>query len=77
MSKFLSMDMNTSLVQTTLFDTKMGKDIEHINDDKYSGTFSKNMSTQVHGWYRYSAGFSFDWVNRFICQEKRMGEAIF
>ena len=27
-----------------------------------SGAFGDNMSLLVHRWYRYSAGFSADWV---------------
>lgn len=41
--------------------------------DKYSGTFSKNMSKEIHGWFRYSAGFSSDWVNNQLQKEKKKG----
>jgi len=54
--------------QDVLFETEA--DVSLINTDKYSGTFSKNMSTHIHSWYRYSAGFSSEWVGRLICQEK-------
>ena len=31
-----------------------------------SGAFGDNMSLPVHRWYRYSAGFSADWVRRLV-----------
>jgi len=57
--------------QTKLFDNHFPNG--QTNSDKYSGTFSKNMSESVHSWYRYSAGFSSEWVNQVICKEKKNG----
>ena len=31
--------------------------------DTRSGTFVDNMKMPVHRWFRYSAGFSAEWVN--------------
>jgi hypothetical protein len=31
-----------------------------------SGTFTDNMKLPVHRWFRYSAGFSADWVKQLI-----------
>lgn len=33
-----------------------------------SGTFTDNMKLPVHRWYRYSAGFSAEWVEQLICE---------
>lgn len=35
-------------------------------DNEQSGTFSPNMKLPVHRWFRYSAGFSADWVKKVI-----------
>src|SRR5229473_8667790 len=48
--------------QTLLF-----PDIEAANDkDKTSSSFVDNMRIPVHRWFRYSAGFSAEWVERVI-----------
>lgn len=39
---------------------------ERILKDKTSSTFSNNMSLPVHRWFRYSAGFSAEWVRSVI-----------
>ncbi|MGL5196637.1 MAG: hypothetical protein ACRC8Y_23855, partial [Chroococcales cyanobacterium] len=31
-----------------------------------TGTFTDNMKLPIHRWFRYSAGFSADWVERAI-----------
>ena len=38
--------------------------------DKASSTFVNNMSVPVHRWFRYSAGFSAEWVGQVISQSK-------
>lgn len=63
--------MSTISTQTKLLNAEIDNSVNNL--DKYSGTFSKNMSNHIHNWYRYSAGFSSEWVNRFICQEKKYG----
>lgn len=35
-------------------------------DNEQSGTFSPNMKLPIHRWFRYSAGFSADWVKNVI-----------
>lgn len=35
-------------------------------DKEQSGTFSPNMKLPIHRWFRYSAGFSADWVKSVI-----------
>jgi DNA modification methylase len=57
--------------QTALFNNDV--DVIEKNYDKYSGTFSKSMSQYIHNWYRYSAGFSSEWVNEVIYREKKKG----
>jgi hypothetical protein len=42
--------------------------------DKTSSTFVDNMRLPVHRWFRYSAGFSADWVASVIAEEKRFRE---
>jgi DNA modification methylase len=42
-------------------------------EQDYSSTFSGNMSLPIHKWYRYTAGFSAEWVRQLIIQEKRNG----
>lgn len=47
---------------------------EAHNDDQSkiikerSGTFTDNMKLPIHRWFRYSAGFSADWVERVITE---------
>ncbi len=38
-----------------------------------TSTFADNLSLPVHRWFRYSAGFSANWVHQLIEQEKRKG----
>ncbi|MHC4478972.1 MAG: DNA modification methylase [Planctomycetota bacterium] len=42
----------------------------HARFNGRSGAFVDNMSLPVHRWYRYSAGFSADWV-RWLIRERR------
>ncbi len=46
---------------------------EKIHQKDTSSTFSSNMSLPVHRWFRYSAGFSADWVHQLIEREKYKG----
>ncbi|MFK0733523.1 MAG: DNA methyltransferase [Gloeotrichia echinulata GP01] len=39
-----------------------------------SSTFIDNMKLPVHRWFRYSAGFSAQWVEKIITQAKEQGE---
>ncbi len=38
--------------------------------DKRTGTFTDNMKLPVHRWFRYSAGFSAEWVERIIDERR-------
>ena len=38
-----------------------------------SSTFAKNMTLPVHRWFRYSAGFSAEWVEHVIRAYTRHG----
>ncbi|MEY2878108.1 MAG: hypothetical protein RLZZ15_488 [Verrucomicrobiota bacterium] len=38
-----------------------------------SSTFADNLSTPVHRWFRYSAGFSGDWAGEVIAREQAAG----
>ena len=40
-----------------------------------SSTFAKNMKLPVHRWFKYSAGFSADWVSGLIEREKANGRS--
>lgn len=48
----------------------------HARFNGRSGAFGDNMSLPVHRWYRYSAGFSADWV-RSLIHERRSGAGQF
>lgn len=39
----------------------------------HSSTFAGNMSMPIHKWYRYTAGFSAEWVRDLIISEKAKG----
>ena len=39
----------------------------------YSATFAGNMALPIHKWYRYTAGFSAEWVRELISLEKAKG----
>lgn len=55
--------------QLTLFNSEQGAAFEHVRFNGRSGAFVDNMSLPVHRWYRYSAGFSADWV-RWLIRER-------
>ncbi len=40
-----------------------------------SGTFSKNMSLPLHSWFRYTAGFSAEWVREVLKKEIANGRS--
>jgi hypothetical protein len=42
-------------------------------DEGASSTFVPNMSLPVHRWFRYSAGFSAEWVERVLCEARSRG----
>ncbi|BEV17373.1 DNA modification methyltransferase [Herbaspirillum sp. DW155] len=44
-----------------------GKSVEQRANEQ-SGTFTPNMKLPIHRWFRYSAGFSSDWVRSVIQQ---------
>ncbi len=48
------------------------KDRAQVKQD-YSSSFVKNMGLPVHKWYRYTAGFSAEWVKELIISEKVNG----
>lgn len=56
-------------VQFEIFETKKVKK----SKQDYSSTFAGNMSLPIHKWYRYTAGFSAEWVRELICSEKKNG----
>ena len=57
------------MVQPTLFSE------ESTNvEDKRSSTFVDNMKLPIHRWYRYTAGFSANWVASVIREAKKKGQ---
>ena len=47
--------------------------IAESEDARGSSTFVKNMTLPVHRWFRYSAGFSSEWVKSIIVKESIAG----
>jgi len=45
----------------------------HVSRDRTSSTFADNMRLPVHRWFRYSAGFSAQWVEEVIAAAKKAG----
>ncbi len=61
--------MKSDLVyQPELFAEEADVALTHARFNARSGAFVDNMSLPVHRWYRYSAGFSADWVRALIEQ---------
>lgn len=58
--------MPKSLKQMSLYDPE-------ISRDDTSTTFSDNLSLGVHRWFRYSAGYSADWVRGVLEKERSAG----
>ncbi len=56
--------------QSDLFDMDAVAPIRHAGLNGRSGAFVDNMVLPVHRWFRYSAGFSADWV-RCLVRERR------
>ena len=52
--------------QPELFAEGVDIALPHARFNERSGAFGDNMSLPVHRWYRYSAGFSADWVRSLI-----------
>jgi len=48
-------------------------DAEKKVKQDYTSTFADNMSMPVHKWYRYTAGFSADWVRQLLREQKHLG----
>jgi hypothetical protein len=59
-----------STKQQSLFDLPMPASVEKkaAVRSARSGTFTDNMKLPVHRWFRYSAGFSAEWVEQLIQQ---------
>ena len=67
-------NMKTSFsYQRNLFDMDAVATITNAGLNGRSGAFVDNMALPVHRWFRYSAGFSADWVRCLIRQ--RRGES--
>jgi hypothetical protein len=70
------MAKNTRNQSTPLFDDlpreENGRTINHPGTDT-SSTFQDNLRLPIHGWFRYSAGFSAAWVNELLLREKSLG----
>jgi hypothetical protein len=57
--------------QHSLFDlSSLPPAVGHAKYNSRSGAFVDNMCLPVHRWFRYSAGFSADWVRHLVRQEK-------
>lgn len=59
----------TSLLQTGLFEAAPA-------DWQRTGSFVDNMKLPVHRWFRFSAGFSADWVSAEIREAKRITDEV-
>lgn len=55
--------------QLLLFPTDEGRAIQ----EAMSSTFIDNMTLPIHRWYRYSAGFSAQWVESVIAEARQAG----
>ncbi len=55
--------------QQELFVEDVTASLAHARFNGRSGAFGDNMSLPIHRWYRYSAGFSADWV-RWLVHER-------
>jgi hypothetical protein len=59
-----------SASQLTLFETG-----DAVRDERSTSTFVDNMSLPVHRWFRYSAGFSAEWVSDVLRREAANGRS--
>src|SRR5690349_18703052 len=57
----------TTRIQTLLF--PVSAPVPSVSNES-SSTFTNNMKLPVHRWFRYSAGFSADWVAQTIRESK-------
>ncbi len=53
-----------------------GEDVPPNDRDRTASTFLDNMALPVHRWFRYSAGFSAEWVEGVIAEAKRSDRVI-
>ena len=54
-----------------LYFFNLNKDIELVSiKHKRSGSFIDNMKLPIHRWFRYSAGFSAEWVKTIVQKEQ-------
>lgn len=59
-------------IQNELFDLeKLEADKLKFIKNSRSGTFADNMKLPIHRWFRYSAGFSAEWVESLINEKTR------
>lgn len=63
--------MATQSFQLTLLDVAAETSARR---DESSTTFTDNMRLPVHRWFRYSAGFSAEWVHKTIVDNRHLGE---
>ncbi len=49
---------------------------EAAKKNSRSGTFTDNMKLPVHRWFRYSAGFSAEWVIQEIQQQQQTHSSV-
>lgn len=49
---------------------------EPINSAEGSSTFIRNMGLPIHGWFRFSAGFSADWVRLLVEKERQVRDDV-
>jgi len=56
----------------TLRQTSLFLDIVQEAENRTESTFIDNLPLPVHGWFRYSAGFSAVWVRQLIEREKKL-----
>ena len=59
--------------QSDLFDMDAVAPVRHASLNGRSGAFVDNMALPVHRWFRYSAGFSADWVRCLV--RERCGDS--
>jgi hypothetical protein len=61
MSNFSQLD----LFGSDSFTPELGEATKHLQESR-SGTFTDNLRLPIHRWFRYSAGFSAEWVEQSI-----------
>lgn len=52
-------------------------DVPPAKDNGRSGAFTDNMKLPIHRWFRYSAGFSAEWVGKLIAERRNAGTSNF